>query len=91
MGGRGGEQVGYLALWDLDSSQSAYRLDFGANVSAVSIDEFRLDTFVQSTAFVTPSAVPEPGSFVALAIAGSGSVDATSTSIARQRVNAFLN
>lgn len=69
----GGEAVSYLALWDLDTSQSEFRVDFMAASNNMSIDNFRVDSMTQSSAFVTPSAVPEPSSFALiglLAVAG---------------------
>lgn len=70
LGGFGGDQVDYLALWDFDSSQASYRLDFGSPTSSLSLQEFHLDTFTQSTPFVTPTltAIPEPGSIALLGV-----------------------
>lgn len=68
----GGEGVSYLALWDLDSSQDEYRVDFMAQSTSMSVDQFRVDTFTQNTAFITPSAIPEPSSLAVLGLAASG-------------------
>lgn len=68
----GGEGVSYLALWDLDSSQSEYRFDFEAQSSSMSMDKLRIDTFTQSTPFITPSAVPEPSSLAILGLIAGG-------------------
>ncbi|QDV82073.1 DUF1559 domain-containing protein [Planctomycetes bacterium TBK1r] len=70
----GGEGVSYLALWDLDSSQPEYRFDFNAQSTSMSLDQFRVDTFTQNTPFITPSAVPEPGSVALLGIVAGGLV-----------------
>lgn len=73
LGGQfGGELVSTLFIWDLSTSQDSFRFDFGADVNNVSIDEFRIDSFTQSTAFITPVAVPEPGAISLLAMATSG-------------------
>ncbi len=74
LGGFGGDQVDYLALWDLASSQSAYRLDFGAAESSLSLQEFYVDSFTQSDAFSTPfvTAVPEPTSMAILGLVAAG-------------------
>tara|TARA_R110002049_G_scaffold285698_4_gene466905 strand:+ start:5633 stop:6367 length:735 start_codon:yes stop_codon:yes gene_type:complete len=69
LGGFGGDRVQYLALWDLDSSQSAFRIDFNASESSLSLEEFHVDTFTQATSFLTPTAVPEPGSLAFLGLA----------------------
>ncbi len=72
LGGFGGEQVEYLALWDLTTSQSAFRLDFGAAESSLGLQQFHVDTFTSNTSFVTPSvtAIPEPGSLAVLGLTG---------------------
>ncbi|QEF99139.1 hypothetical protein Mal15_31990 [Stieleria maiorica] len=70
----GGEGVSFLALWDLNSSQPEYRFDFNAQSTSMSLDRFRVDTFTQSTPFVTPSAVPEPGSLAVLGMVAGGLV-----------------
>jgi hypothetical protein len=72
LGGFGGDQVDYLSLWDLTSSQSAFRLDFRAASSSLSLQEFHLDTFVHNSAFITPSAVPEPGTLAVLGFVTGG-------------------
>lgn len=72
LGGFGGDQVDYLALWDLNSSQSAFRLDFKAASSSLSLQQFHLDTLVQSSAFITPSAVPAPGTLAVLGFVSGG-------------------
>lgn len=75
LGGFGGSSVDILAVWDLDSSQDAYRLDFNASGSSLSLSQFHLDTFTQSSAFASVTAVPEPASWGAigmLALAGLG-------------------
>jgi hypothetical protein len=66
----GGTGVSYLALWDLPSSQADYRFDFQASSLNMSIDNFRIDSFVQSTPFSTPTAIPEPGSVLLLSSIG---------------------
>lgn len=69
LGGFGGESVSYLALFDLDSSQDSFRIDFGALTNNVSLDNFRIDSFTQSTAFASVTAVPEPSGIASLALA----------------------
>lgn len=69
-GAFGGAGISYLALWDLSTSQDEFRFDFNAQSTNMSIDNFRVDSFVQSAPFVTPTAVPEPGSFVLLGAVG---------------------
>jgi len=71
-GGFGGDQVDFLALWDLNSSQEAFRIDFNAASSSLSLQEFHLDTFTQGTTFLTPTMIPEPSSFAALGLLTSG-------------------
>jgi hypothetical protein len=70
-GAFGGETVNYLAMWDLNESQEAYRIDFRAQAAHSSLEEFHLDTFTSDTAFITPTitAIPEPGAFAFLAAA----------------------
>ena len=68
LGGFGGNQVDYLALWDLSSSQAEFRIDFNAAASSLSLQQFHVDTFVQNSAFITPSAVPEPGTLATLGV-----------------------
>lgn len=65
-GAFGGIGVSYLALWDLPTSQDAFRVDFTASSVNLSLDNFRVDSFVQSTPFASPTAIPEPGTLVAL-------------------------
>ena len=70
-GGFGGDIVNRLAIWDLDSSQAEYRIDFNAQANHLSFDQFRVDTFTQSAPFITPTSIPEPSSFALLgAISG---------------------
>ena len=71
-GGFGGESVDTLAVWDLGEAQESYRLDFNAAGSSMSLDQFFLDTKVQSTAFPSVTAVPEPSGWAGLAAAGIG-------------------
>lgn len=66
LGGFGGSQLDVLAVWNLESSQDAYRLDFNASGSSLSLSKFHLDTFTQSTAFASVTAVPEPASWLAI-------------------------
>lgn len=68
----GGESVSYLAMWDIAASQSEYRVDFNAASNNMSIDRFRLDSFTSGTALITPSAVPEPSSFVLMGLVAGG-------------------
>jgi hypothetical protein len=68
----GGDIVDYLAMWDLNSSQEAYRIDFNSASSSFSLDQFNVDTFTQSTAFVTPTAIPEPGAVALLGLLSGG-------------------
>ena len=70
LGGFGGTEVDYLAVWDLPTSQEAFRLDFNAAGSSLSLDQFYVDTFTQDSPFVTPTAIPEPASFAALGVFG---------------------
>jgi len=72
LGGFGGSQVQYLAVWDINGSQDEYRLDFNASSSSLSLREFHVDSFTQNTPFVTPVAVPEPSSFALIGLAGLG-------------------
>lgn len=72
LGGFGGAEVQYLALWDIVGSQAEYRIDFNASASSLSLREFHVDSFTQSTPFVTPVAVPEPSSFALIGLAGLG-------------------
>jgi len=55
----------------LNSSQSEYRLDFGAAATSLSLQQFHVDTFTSNTAFVTPTAVPEPSTFALMGVSGS--------------------
>lgn len=68
LGGFGGELVNRLAVWDLDSSQTEYRVDFNAQANHLSFDQFRVDTFTQLTSFVTPTAIPEPSALAFLGV-----------------------
>ncbi|MCO8124157.1 PEP-CTERM sorting domain-containing protein [Stieleria sp. TO1_6] len=56
----------------MNASQDEYRVDFMAAANSMSIDNFRVDSFTQSMAFVSPSAVPEPSGLAFLAIAAGG-------------------
>lgn len=69
-GSQGSEIVETLALWDLDSSQDAFRLDFNALGPHLSFEQFHLDTFTQSSAFASVTAVPEPASWLAIGMFG---------------------
>lgn len=71
VGGFGGDQVDYLALWDLPS-QDAYRIDFNAAASSMSLDQFYVDTYTQNSEFASVTAVPEPASWLALTIGSAG-------------------
>ena len=69
LGGQfGGTGVSYLALWDLDTSQAEYRIDFNASGSSMSLNNFRVDSLTQNAAFITPTAVPEPSSVAVIAM-----------------------
>lgn len=72
LGGFGGTEVRHLAVWDLASAQDAFRLDFNAAGSSMSLDQFSLNTRVQSTPFGSVTAVPEPAGWAGLAAAGIG-------------------
>ncbi len=74
LGGFGGELVNRMAVWDLGSSQDAFRIDFGAQANHMSFDQFRVDTFTQGTSFITPVAVPEPSSLAILGLCAGGMV-----------------
>lgn len=71
-GGFGGSEVKRLAVWDLDSAQESYRIDFVAAGSSLSLDQFSIDTRVQSTPFSSVTAVPEPAGWAGLAAVGVG-------------------
>ncbi|WP_404307100.1 PEP-CTERM sorting domain-containing protein [Neorhodopirellula lusitana] len=62
----------YLALWDINGTASGYDFAFDSVGSSFTLAEMHIDTFVSDTAFVTPSAVPEPSAMVATLFAGSG-------------------
>ncbi len=64
----GGDGVSHLAVFDLPSSAEAYRVDFQATSTNLSIDRLRVDSLVQNRPFV----VPEPTSSIALALAIGG-------------------
>jgi hypothetical protein len=66
LGGFGGEGVSYLAMWDLDSSQEEYRLDFRASETHMSLDTLRVDSFTQSVPFGETTTVPEPSSWLSI-------------------------
>lgn len=70
LGGFGGSQIDYLALWDLESSQEAFRVDFMASGPHLSFGQFHLDTFTQATPFASVTAVPEPTTWAALGVLG---------------------
>ncbi|TWT49622.1 PEP-CTERM motif protein [Rubripirellula amarantea] len=72
LGGSSGDMIQYLAIWDLTTSQDSFRLDFGAAGSSLSLQQFHVDTFTQSTAFASPTAVPEPGSWALLGLVAGG-------------------
>ena len=67
VGGFGGERVSYLALWDLETSQDEFRIDFMASAFHMSLESFRIDSLTQNSPFVTPGVVPEPSSSLAIA------------------------
>lgn len=69
-GGTGGANVDYLAMWDLNESQAEYRIDFSATGPHVSFAEFHVDSFTSNTAFLSPTAIPEPSAFAALGLIG---------------------
>lgn len=69
-GGFSGESVDYLALWDISDSQAEYRIDFATPAPHVSLDQFHVDSFTSNTAFVSPTAIPEPSSFAAIGMIG---------------------
>ena len=71
-GAFGGAGVSYLAVWDLDSSQDPFRVDFQASSNNLSIDNFRVDSFTQSTGFASLTAVPEPSSIGLMGLVGFG-------------------
>jgi len=66
LGGFGGDQVDYLAVWDLASNPADVVLTFNAAGSSMSLDQLAIDTANSSTAF---AAVPEPAS-LAMGLAG---------------------
>ncbi len=68
LGGFGGERVSYLALWDLETSQDEFRIDFMASSYHMSLENFRIDSLTQNAPFVTPGVVPEPSSSLAIAL-----------------------
>ena len=70
--GTQGQNVSYLALWDIAASQEEYRVDFMASATHMSLDSFRVDSFTQSSAFLTPTAVPEPNSLALLGLVTGG-------------------
>jgi len=72
----GGAGTDYLALWDINGSADSYDLAFNAAGSSLSLSQFQLDSFVQSSAFSTPTvtAVPEPSSFALMAVGAFGLV-----------------
>lgn len=68
LGGFGGQLVSRLAVWDLDTSQALFELDFNAASNHVSLDEFRIDSFTQSIPFAAVAAIPEPSSAALLGL-----------------------
>ena len=74
LGGFGGDRVDFLALWDLDGSQAEYRVDFNASESSLALEQFHVDTLTQSTPFITPTAVPEPGALSFLCLVTSATL-----------------
>lgn len=68
LGGFGGELVDRLAIWDLATSQDEFNIDFNANANHLSLDQVRVDSFTQASAFTSVTAVPEPGSMALLSL-----------------------
>jgi hypothetical protein len=66
----GGEDAYYLSIWDLETSQTKFDINFMTPVAHVALNQFRIDTFTQDSPFVTPTAIPEPASFAALGVFG---------------------
>ncbi|QDT05495.1 hypothetical protein K227x_38950 [Rubripirellula lacrimiformis] len=71
------QAVSFLAMWDLDSSQAEYQLDFNADGpdgnTHMSLLSYRVDSFTQASSF-SPQAVPEPSTWAALGLVGGAAV-----------------
>ncbi|MEM6365984.1 MAG: PEP-CTERM sorting domain-containing protein [Planctomycetota bacterium] len=66
----GGQDATFMAIWDLAGIGTvADEITFSSAVSSMSLESVRIDGFSQSSAFVTPTAIPEPSSLACLAIA----------------------